>query len=49
VDFDTNFPMTMPNDQNRRSALLQSAKGQVTFLIVAFILVVFLSMVLHLL
>jgi hypothetical protein len=39
----------MPNDQNNRPGLLQSTKGQVTLLIVATILVVFLSMVLHLL
>jgi hypothetical protein len=41
--------MTMPNDQNNRPGFLQSTKGQVTLLIVAIILVVFLSMVLHLL
>jgi hypothetical protein len=41
--------MTMPNDQNNRPRFLQSAKGQVTLLIVAAIAVVFLSMVLHLL
>jgi len=41
--------MTMPNNQNNRPSLLQSAKGQVTILIVAAIAVVFLSMVLHLL
>jgi hypothetical protein len=41
--------MTMPNDQNRRPDFLQSAKGQGTLWIVAIILVVFLSMVLHLL
>jgi len=39
----------MPNDQNRRPSFLQSAKGQMTLLIVAIILVVFLLMVLHLL
>ena len=41
--------MTMPNDQNNRPGFLQSTKEQVTLLIVAIILVVFLSMVLHLL
>ena len=41
--------MTMQNDQNNHPGFFQSAKGQVTFLIVAIILVVFLSMVLHLL
>jgi hypothetical protein len=41
--------MTMPNDQNRRPGFLQDAKRQVTLFIVAVILVVFLSMVLHLL
>jgi hypothetical protein len=41
--------MIIPNDQNNRPGSLQYAKGQVTLLIVAFILVVFLSMVLHLL
>jgi hypothetical protein len=39
--------MTMANDQNNRPRFLQSAKGQVTLLIVAAIAVVFLSMVLH--
>jgi hypothetical protein len=39
----------MPNDQNNRPRFLQSAKGQVTLLIVAGFLVVLLSMVLHLL
>jgi hypothetical protein len=34
---------------NRRLGFLQSAKGQVTLLIVAIIVVVFLSIVLHLL
>jgi hypothetical protein len=42
-------PIIMPNDQNNRPDFLQSAKGQVTLLIVAAIVVVFLSMVLHLL
>jgi len=41
--------MTMPNDQSNRLGLLQSAKGQVTLLIVAIIAVLFLSMVLQLL
>jgi len=36
-------------DPNQRPGLLQSAKGQVTLLIVAIIAVLFLSMVLHLL
>jgi len=39
----------MPNDQNRRPGFLQNAKRQVTLLIVATILAIFLSMVLHLL
>jgi hypothetical protein len=39
----------MPNDQNNRPGFLQIAKGRVTLLIVAIIVVVFLSMVLHLL
>jgi hypothetical protein len=42
-------PMTILNDQNRHPGFLQSAKRQVTLVIVAIILVVFLSMVLHLL
>jgi hypothetical protein len=40
-------PMTMQNDQNRRPGFLESASGQV--IIVAIIVVVFVSMVLHLL
>jgi hypothetical protein len=43
------MPITMPNDQNNRPGFLQNAKGQATLLIVAAIVVVFLSMVLHLL
>jgi hypothetical protein len=43
------MPMIMPNDQDNRPGFLQYAKGQVTLLVVAAILVVFLSMVLHLL
>ena len=42
-------PAVMPDDQNNRPRLLQSAKGQVTLLIVAGFLVVLLSMVLNLL
>ena len=41
--------MIMPIGQNIRPGFLQNANGHVTLLIVAFILVVFLSMVLHLL
>jgi hypothetical protein len=41
--------MTMQNDQNRRPGFLQSATGQVRLLIAAIIVVVFVSMVLHLL
>ncbi len=39
--------MTMQNDQNRRPGFLESANGQV--MIVAIIVVVFASMVIHLL
>jgi hypothetical protein len=39
--------MTMQNDQNRRPGFLESVNGQV--MIVAIIVVVFVSMVLHLL
>jgi hypothetical protein len=41
--------MTMQDDQNRLPGFLQSASGQVRLLIVATIVVVFVSMVLHLL
>jgi hypothetical protein len=40
-------PMTMQNDQNRRPGFLESATGQM--MIVAIIVVVFVSMVIHLL
>ena len=43
------MPSGRPNDQSNRPGYLQHAKGQVTLLIVAAIVVVFLSMVLHLL
>jgi len=39
--------VTMQNDQNRRPGFLESASGQV--MIVAIIVVLFVSMVLHLL
>jgi hypothetical protein len=39
----------MQNDQNRRPGFLQSATGQVRLLVVAVIVVVFVSMELHLL
>ena len=43
------MPNGHPNNQNNRPGYLQHAKGQVMLLIVAAILVVLLSMVLHLL
>jgi len=39
----------MQNDQNRRPGFLESAMGHGTFVVVAIIAVVFVSMVLHLL
>jgi hypothetical protein len=41
--------VTQQNEKELRPGFLQSATGQVTLLIVAVIVVVFLSMVLHLL
>ena len=41
--------MTMQNDQNRRPAFLESAMEHGTLVVVAVIVTVFVSMVLHLL
>ncbi|MGA8823228.1 MAG: hypothetical protein WB613_10435 [Pseudolabrys sp.] len=41
--------MTMQNDQNYRPGFLESAMGNGTLMVVAVIVVVFVSMVLHLL
>jgi hypothetical protein len=41
--------MTMQNDQNYRPGILERAMGHGTFVVVAIIAVVFVSMVLHLL